>query len=384
MENCSQYDELITRYLLDELDGPEKEHISAWIYANEEHRLYYEQFKQAWNLASFQRTFETVNIDEEWAESVELISKKQVLPLLFESQPEYYINTEYPSKRNGLKILSRFAVAASLLLVAGLSIYYFNRSPKQEPAIVEQKQPVNLKVEVAKEQTEINNTNNTKTLLLSDGSSVLLYANSELIYDKIFEGNTRELKLKGKAQFKVFKNKNKPFIVHTGDISITVLGTVFTVTSFEKEKQISIKLFEGKVWVKSEASAVNKLRNDIYLVPGQELVYDKIKGTAVVKNFKLFGKIVAVGNKDKDDPTMPENFKGSWFMFNNQTLPEVFDQLENIFNSEIVYSKRDLQKMYFIGKFDKSDSLENILKNMGNLYHLKVTRENNKFLISKQ
>jgi transmembrane sensor len=70
-------------------------------------------------------------------------------------------------------------------------------------------------------------------------------------------------------------------------------------------------------------------------------------------------------------------------MFNNQPLEQVFKQLEDLFHVEIVYSKKDISKIYFISTFRNSDSLDSILNQIGRLNNLKVTRKNDKFIITK-
>jgi hypothetical protein len=70
-------------------------------------------------------------------------------------------------------------------------------------------------------------------------------------------------------------------------------------------------------------------------------------------------------------------------MFNNQPLAQVFKQLEEMYSVEIVYAEADIQKMYFIGKFSKSDSVSAILKQIASLNNLTVIKQDNKFIISK-
>lgn len=69
-------------------------------------------------------------------------------------------------------------------------------------------------------------------------------------------------------------------------------------------------------------------------------------------------------------------------MFNNQSLVQVFDQLEEMYNADIQYSKRDVRNMYFIGKFDKSDSFDNILSQVASLNNLKLIKTKDRFIIS--
>ncbi len=62
-------------------------------------------------------------------------------------------------------------------------------------------------------------------------------------------------------------------------------------------------------------------------------------------------------------------------MFNNQPLAQVFKQLEEMYGVEIVYRTADIEKMYFIGKFSKNDSVANILNQIASLNNLTVTKQ---------
>ncbi|MGZ5135910.1 MAG: FecR family protein, partial [Flavitalea sp.] len=186
-----------------------------------------------------------------------------------------------------------------------------------------------------------------------------------------------------------FEKKNlKPFTVFTGDLSTTALGTRFTVTAFENSNNIYVRLFEGKVVVKS--CVPNKInKKNYYLIPGQELVYNIAKEKTNIWAFKT---VPAPGKTDRpsksiaalDDPSIPKYGRSSWYMFNNQPLSEVFDQLADMYNVEIHYSKKDIAKMYFIGFFEKSESLESVLKQITVPYKLKLIRQNNKYTIRKK
>ena len=70
-------------------------------------------------------------------------------------------------------------------------------------------------------------------------------------------------------------------------------------------------------------------------------------------------------------------------MFNNQELGEIFDALADMYDVKIEYKKKDVKDMYFIGTYDKSDSLEKILKQIVLLNNLKLTKHNEVFRIEK-
>jgi hypothetical protein len=71
-------------------------------------------------------------------------------------------------------------------------------------------------------------------------------------------------------------------------------------------------------------------------------------------------------------------------MFNNQPLAKVFDQLQDMYNVEIDYTAEEVRNKYFIGKFNRTDSLERILGQIATLNNLKVVKESGKFMIRKQ
>lgn len=89
-------------------------------------------------------------------------------------------------------------------------------------------------------------TKNTQ-IVLSDKSEVTLYRGATLIEKNYFWKSTRDIYLQGNALFKVSKNKNRPFIVHSKGYETKVLGTIFKVV--QSGKSFTIDLYEGKVLV---------------------------------------------------------------------------------------------------------------------------------------
>jgi transmembrane sensor len=71
-------------------------------------------------------------------------------------------------------------------------------------------------------------------------------------------------------------------------------------------------------------------------------------------------------------------------MFNNQSLSEVFDALAAMYDVRIVYSKEDIKNMYFIGTYEKSDSIERILNEIALLNKLQISKLDNGFKIERK
>ncbi|MBR1705348.1 MAG: FecR domain-containing protein [Bacteroidales bacterium] len=100
---------------------------------------------------------------------------------------------------------------------------------------------------------------------LPDGTTVWLNRGSSLTYAGALDGKTRTVSLTGEAYFDVAKDAAHPFIVEARDLSIRVLGTKFTVTSYE-DRPVSACLAEGSI----SADLTND--NQVTLTPGQMLV----------------------------------------------------------------------------------------------------------------
>jgi transmembrane sensor len=221
------------------------------------------------------------------------------------------------------------AVAASVLL--GLSWLLILK--KQKTSTISA-------ATVAITKTIFNHTPQKKTLVLSDGSTVELLPGSTLSYPENFNSLKRDVILNGEANFDIAKNVARPFSVYSNSVLITVLGTRFTVSSYETNTVTKVILHEGRVMVKISNSSSRDNKNEYYLTPGDVFISKKAR--------------ILHLQKDKDD----------CYVFDNYPLDVVFDQLQIIYNTKIVYSKAELGNRSFIGKIDKKDPLSHILKSI--------------------
>lgn len=150
----------------------------------------------------------------------------------------------------------KWVAAAGILLIAVSSIFHFvskNSTTTTMPA-------------VNTAQTAASLTGYTRYITLPDGSAVVLHAGAQLEYPTVFAGKTREVRLAGEAYFDVYHNPEKPFIIHTGTVKTTVLGTAFNIKS--DEKRVVVSVTRGKVKVEDESKVV------AVLTPDQQVEYD--------------------------------------------------------------------------------------------------------------
>jgi transmembrane sensor len=303
----------------------------------------------------------------------------QQVELQTEQQPSLVVQLPWYKR----KAFSSVAVAASIILVLGVAIILFTKNMSNEPSLAKtDSRRVDSIITVVHRETNL--TAKQRSIQLPDGSMVVLANKSEITWREPFT-NKRDIILVGKAYFKVAKDKTKPFTVISRDISTTALGTQFTVTTYKNINRIIIRLYEGKVVVRSLSTGNPKLPSDVYLSSGQVLIYGN--STSRVRTFRL-----RKGDKpeqlihrelEQDEPTIPQNNDRSWYMFNNELLQHVLDQLAEIKQVKIIYDKRDVQNIYFTGKYDSSDSIGTILKQIGTLNNLTISFKDNAFTITR-
>lgn len=151
---------------------------------------------------------------------------------------------------------------------------------------------------------------------LPDGTNVWLNSASSLTFPVAFTGKERKVMLKGEAYFEVIGNKEHPFEVQTGDVTIEDLGTHFNVMAYPNEPAVKATLLEGSV-------KIMKGNTTALLKPGQQaivpdLLTEKIRVKAVDT-----GESVA--------------WKNGYFSFNNTSIYEIMRQISRWYDVDVVY-----------------------------------------------
>jgi transmembrane sensor len=274
-----------------------------------------------------------------------------------------------------LAIFKRVAVAAAVLAFIISAFLLMQPAQKREASVA-----VYEPVAAPAFDTVINRGNDVHQILLADGSSIRLHANSSVIYSTGFK-DKREIYLAGKAVFYVAKNPNAPFIVHSGAITTTALGTTFLVDAGKEATAINVQLYEGKVVVKSVD--VNLSIADTYLMPGEQcnvnvaLALVKVSKIPELQSRNNNRGMLAVKIKDNEAEQLALDFE-------KVPLASTFERLQKVFNKEIVFEGNENTQNLFTGHFDKSDSLQQILQIIAVMNGLQVEQVGNKFRLSQK
>lgn len=199
---------------------------------------------------------------------------------------------------------------------------------------------------VVKHVVKENLAGQKSTITLPDGSTVKLNAESTLTYGESFNGNVREVNLQGEAFFMVVKNPRAPFIVKTGALKATVLGTSFNVRNFSEESDIQIALETGSLRV--EGNNPNGNKGNLILAPNEMTRYTKSSGEMVKIGF------------DHEEMLA---WKNNTIYFNKASLTEVERKLERWFGVNIVLNNQPNAAVSLSTTFT-NQSLENILETL--------------------
>ncbi len=270
----------------------------------------------------------------------------------------------------------RIAVAAAVVLIIGLGwSFLYNTGSTSNKSIADNHIAV---------KSITNTSEGIETVMLADSSLVKLHPGATISFPEFFEKEKRTVTLSGIALFIVKKDELRPFSVFSDSIVTTVLGTEFTINTKEDSNQLSVTLHKGKVSVQRFTGNFTGNISTYILQASDVFIYNKISKEAKIS--RLQDATDKPGNKKNikpqaSNPIIDGNY---WYMFNNQSLPQVFDYLEQFYNVEIAYRKADLKGFTFIGKIDKTDTLESVLQSIALLNNLNVQWVGDKYVISRK
>lgn len=180
-------------------------------------------------------------------------------------------------------------------------------------------------------------------LVLPDGTGVWLNAASSLRYPTRFTGNERRVSVTGEVYFEVTKMPARPFVVEKDGMEIRVLGTHFNVNSYTDEPDLRVTLLEGSVTVNSMHEATARA---LTLRPGQQA---RLTGN---------GQLQLTSDIDVEEVMA---WKNGLFDFSNADIQTIMRQIARWYNLSVVF-QGSIPQREFSGKITRSTNLSNVLK----------------------
>ena len=179
---------------------------------------------------------------------------------------------------------------------------------------------------------------------LPDGTKVWLNSNSELQFPVRFNGDVREVKMRGEAFFSVVKNEKQPFRVNVKELIVDVTGTSFNIISYNEEPQSEVILIEGEIKLSSEQELVKEEYTTIH--PGQRVIFN-------VESKKVYTEEVDV------DKYLA--WRDGILIFRDDRMEDVCRRLSRWFNVEIVINDSEIKSYIYTATF-RNENLEQVLK----------------------
>ncbi|GEP97785.1 FecR family protein [Chitinophaga cymbidii] len=176
---------------------------------------------------------------------------------------------------------------------------------------------------------------------LADGTIVWLNSTTRLRFPFNF-AETREVYVEGEAYFKIAPDAAKPFIVHSGNSSIQVLGTEFNLNSYNAGTLIT-SLVQGKV-------AVTVRNERVELKAGEELV-----ATATDVKRQRFDARITLG------------WREGIHYFQDADMTEIAEMIGRYFDVKMVMDSPSAANLRFRGRLHRHQPLQNFIDQLNTL-----------------
>lgn len=226
----------------------------------------------------------------------------------------------------------KLVAAAMIAFAAGAALYYYgfyHRLGSDQP------------VAIADQAYETPHTiTGKKYISLPDGSKVTLNEGSTLTYDETLGTDTRNVVLSGEAFFDIYHDASRPFMVHTGKFTTTVLGTQFNVRAYEQDYEITVTVKEGKVKVDDDQNQYGTLTPN-----------EKIAVNTTTRDF-----VKATVNAEAE-----LSWKREFVILDGVTLEEASKILENKYKVKISLANEKLRRCKITSTFLNNEKLEDVL-----------------------
>jgi ferric-dicitrate binding protein FerR (iron transport regulator) len=299
------------------------------------------------------------------------------------------INESAQSRKRTIISIRRWSVAASILMVIGLSGWFLSvRKPTKideinyHSIVVQPKSGNDIKLILADKSEEIFSTKevdlkyNKEGLLitnsgrlvteesvdqmqvteklnqlvvpygkrskieLADGTKLWLNSGSRAIYPVVFKKDKREIFIEGEGYLEVAHDASKPFYVVTDQMKIRVLGTKFDLSTYKDDATISVVLVEGSVEATSE-------REKMILKPNQLLSYHKSTQESTISRTNVLEYV---------------SWIDGWMLCEREKLTSIFTKLSRYYDVRIDVSDPKFNDMTLTGKLDLKSNCEEVLK----------------------
>jgi len=253
----------------------------------------------------------------------------------------------------------RIAAAAVVIGIISTFFFLYNKSFTEHSNVA-------IRPSYGKTEVDLNSTisvhkKENRVIFLPDGSTVFLSPGSKLNYPSTFDGmKKREVYLQGEAFFDIKHNVQRPFVVHTGKVETTVLGTAFNIKAQRDEEDITVTVTRGKVRVNDPHKTLG------IITAQQQITYNTERETSALSR---------VSNNSYLD------WKNGDLFIDNLTLAEAAKLLQEQYGIKIIIKDSSIREQRFTATLPKNEKLEEAIKSISEFNELSYSIDRGKSIV---
>lgn len=192
------------------------------------------------------------------------------------------------------------------------------------------------------------NIGEKKVTILPDGTKITVNAGSKVDISDDFNKDRREVTLNGEAFFEVKHDSLRPFIIHTQQMDIKVLGTIFNVKAYPEDNITETALLEGSVEI-----IMKKNQKKIILKPNEKIVLPQSEKSELEYKKGEQEFTVTHLTYDKSDSSLTEvSWINNRLTFNDQSFDELAKILKRWYNVDFSFSDEEVKAFRFTATFE--------------------------------
>lgn len=300
---------LITAFLSGNATDGERRELEEWVKQSPDNNRYFQEMRNVWQAMNPAFNPSEINVFE---------AEKNILANI--------AATERNVVRVVLLYWQRIAAIIVIPLLLLCTYFYLNKNSSQYNAI---------------EYQEVKSPHGTfSEVCLSDGTHVWLNGGSSLRYPLVFRKGEREVFLHGEGYFEVEADKENPFVVETGRITLRATGTAFNIEAYNNDSITAVTMVKGKVDVAFGNSS------PVAMIPGERASFNNLTKQCLIA---------------KTDPYKWYAWKDGLMIFRDDPLSYVFKRLGQTFNVNIDLRDTTLANAPYRATFEY-ESLDEILR----------------------
>lgn len=309
MTDKDQIQPIITAYLSGKATAEERRKLDDWVKQSPDNDRYYQEMRNIWQVMHPAFTPSEIHV--------------------FEAEKKVLANIA-TTRRNIARTLIIYWQRMAAVLVIPLLIICTYLFLEKDNGVYD-----------AIEYQEVKSPHGTfSEVRLPDGTNVWLNGGSTLKYPLTFRKGERDVFLSGEGYFEVHSDKENPFIVKTGQITLRATGTAFNVEAYGSDSITAVTMVNGKIDVAFGNSS------PVAMVPGERASFNNLTKQCLIA---------------KTDSYKWYAWKDGLMIFRDDPLSYVFKRLGLTFNVNIELKNPSLANAPYRATFEY-ESLDEILR----------------------